>query len=65
MTSHLLHFYLLICLLGSDNDLGGDDASRDVLYVPRGRVDLVCVVFSKYLLIIRSAIKKLLEARNK
>ena len=36
----------------------------DVFYVPRDKVDLVCVVFLRWLLGIPSAIKKLLEAIN-
>ena len=37
---------LLICLQYSDNDFGGGDVSRDVLYEPGGRVDLTSIVFS-------------------
>ena len=48
----------------SDNDLGGGDVSRDVLYEPRGKVDLIRVVFSKYWSCIPSAIKIVLEAMN-
>ena len=35
----------LIFLQCSDNDIGGGDASRDVLYEPGGKVDLVSLVF--------------------
>ena len=35
----------LICLQGSDNDFGGGDVSRDVLYAPEDKVDLISVVF--------------------
>ena len=38
---------LLICLQSSDNDFGGGDVSRDVLYEPGGKVDLISIVFSK------------------
>ena len=38
--------------------------SRDVLYEPRGKVDLIRVVFSKYWSCIPSAIKIVLEAMN-
>ena len=48
----------------SDNVLGGSDVSRDVLYEPRGKVDLIRVVFSKYWSCIPSAIKIVLEAMN-
>ena len=40
---------LLICLQCSDNDIGGGDVSRDVLYEPGSKVDLISVVFSSYL----------------
>ena len=36
---------LPICLQCSGNDFGGGDVSRDVLYEPVGRVDLISVVF--------------------
>ena len=55
---------LLICLQCSDNDFGGGDVSRDVLYDPGGKVDLISVVFSRCLSAIPSAIKKILEAIN-
>ena len=55
---------LLICLQCSYNDFGGRDVSSDVSYAPEGKVDLVRIVFSKWLLGIPSAIKKLLEAIN-
>ena len=48
----------------SDNSFGGDDASSDVLYVPWGKIDFVLMVFSKWLLGLSSATKKLLEAIN-
>ena len=35
-----------ICLHCSDNDFGGGCVSRDVLYEPGGRVDLISVVLS-------------------
>ena len=38
---------LLICLGCSDNDFGGGDASRDVLFQPGGKVDLISVVISR------------------
>ena len=38
---------LLICLQCSDNDFGGGDVSRDVLYEPGGRVNLISIVFSR------------------
>ena len=38
---------LLICLQCSDNQFGGGDVSRDVLYEPGGKVDLISVVFSR------------------
>ena len=55
---------LLICFQYSDNDFRGGDVSRDVLYVPGGRVDLIRVVFSIYLSSIPSAIKKIIDAIN-
>ena len=55
---------LLICLQCSDNDIGGGDVSRDVLYEPRGKVDLISEVFSRYLSCIPSAIKTVLSAVN-
>ena len=36
---------LLICLQYRGNDFGGGDVSRDVFHEPRGRVDLLRVVF--------------------
>ena len=42
-----LFLTLVICLQCSDNDLGGGDVSRDVLYEPGGKVDLISVVFSR------------------
>ena len=59
-----LFLTLLICLQCSDNDFGGGDVSRDVLYDPRGKVDLVSVVLSTCLSAIPSAIKKVLKAIN-
>ena len=38
---------LLICLQCSDNDTGGGDVSRDVLYEPGVKVDLISIVFSR------------------
>ena len=38
---------LLICLQCSDNDFGGGNVSRDVLYEPGGKVDLISVVFRR------------------
>ena len=55
---------LLICLQCSDKDIGGGDVSRDVLYEPGGKVDLINVVFSRYSCCISSAIKILLKAMN-
>ena len=46
---------LLICLQCSDNDIGGGDVSRDVLYETGGKVDLITVVFAGYLSCIPSA----------
>ena len=40
---------LLICLQCSDNDIGGGDVSRDALYEPGGKVNLISVVFSRLL----------------
>ena len=54
----------LIYLQCSGNDFGGGDVSRVVLYEPGGRVDLICVVFSRCLSSTASAIKKVLEAIN-
>ena len=36
---------LLICLQCSDNDFGRGDVSRDVLYEPGGKTDLISIVF--------------------
>ena len=55
---------LLICLQRSDNGFGGGDVSRDVLYDPGGKVDLIRVVFSRCLSGIPSAIKRILETIN-
>ena len=38
---------LLICLQCSENDFGGADVSRDVLYEPGVNFDLISVVFSR------------------
>ena len=55
----------LLCLQYSDDDFGGEtDVSSDVWYVSEGKVDLVHVVLSRWLLGIQSAIKKLLDAIN-
>ena len=35
---------LLICLQHSDNDIEPGDVSRDILYEPGGKVDLISVV---------------------
>ena len=37
---------LLVCLQCTENDFGGGDVSRDVLYESETRIDLICVVFS-------------------
>ena len=58
-----LFLTLLIFLQCSDNDIGGGDISRDVLYEPGGKVDLISIVFSR-LLGMPSEIKILLEAMN-
>ena len=55
---------LLICLKCSDKDFGGGDVSRDVLYEPGGKVDLISAGFSRCLSDIQSTIKKILEAIN-
>ena len=55
---------LLICLQCSDNDLGGGNVSRDVLYEPGGKVDMITVVFSRYLSCMPSKIKIVLEEMN-
>ena len=39
---------LLICLQCSDNDFGGGDVSRDVLYEPGGKVDLISSLFKMF-----------------
>ena len=44
---------LLNCLQFSDNDFGGGDVSRDVLYEPGGKVNLISIVFSRSLLGVR------------
>ena len=38
---------LLICLKCSDNDTGGGDISRDILYEPGNSLHLIRVVFSR------------------
>ena len=38
---------LLIYFQCSDNDLGGGDVTRDVLYEPGGKFDLISIVFSR------------------
>ena len=48
---------LLICLQWSPNNFGGGDVSRDILYDPEGKVDLVSVVFSRCFSAIPSAKK--------
>ena len=42
-SSSLLTF--LICLQCNDNNIGGGDISRDVLYEPGVKADLISVVF--------------------
>ena len=59
-----LFLTLLICLQCSDNDIGEGDVSRDVLYEPAGKVDLIRIVFSRYLSCMISAIKIVLSAMN-
>ena len=54
---------LLICLQWSAYAIGSY-VSRDVLYEPKGRVDLISVVFSRYLSGIPSVIKIVLPAMN-
>ena len=55
---------LLICLKYSGSDIGGGDVSRDVLYEPGSKVDLIIIVFSRYLSCIPSAIKIVLSVMN-
>ena len=55
---------LLICLQCSDSGIEGSDVSRDVVYEPGGKVDLISVVFSRWLSGMSNAIKILLEAMN-
>ena len=38
---------LLICLQGSDNDIGGGDVSRDVLYEPGNSLGMISIVFAR------------------
>ena len=45
--SSSLYLTLLICLQCSDNDIGEGDVSRNVLYEPGGKVDLINIVFSR------------------
>ena len=45
-------------------DIGGCDVSRDVLYEPGGKVDLIRAVFSRYLSCMPRAIKIVLSALN-
>ena len=40
---------LLICLQCSDNDIGGGDVSRDVLYEPGSSLDLISIIFDSCL----------------
>ena len=42
----ILLITLFICLLCID-DFWGGDVSSDALYMPGGKVELVCVVFSR------------------
>ena len=51
---------LLICLQGSEIVIEGSDVSRE----PGGKVDLISVVFSRWLSGMSNAIKILLEAMN-
>ena len=55
---------LLICLHCSGNDIGGGHVSRYLLYEPGGKVDLISIVFSRYLPCIPSAIKTVLSVMN-
>ena len=55
---------LSICFQCSDNDTGGGDVSRDVLYEPGVKVDLISVAFSRWSSGMPSVIRKLLEAMN-
>ena len=64
MVAHPTFLTLLLCLQCSDNDFGGGDVSRHVLYKPGGKADLISVVFSRCLSSIPSAIKKILEVIN-
>ena len=61
VSSSISFLALLICLQCSDNDFGGGDVASNVLYEPGSKVDLVCLVFSRCLLSIPSAIKRILE----
>ena len=47
MVDRLARLILLICLQCSDNDFARGDVSRDVLYGPRGKVDLINIAFSR------------------
>ena len=38
---------LLICLQCSDNDIGGGDVSRDVLYEPGKSLGMISIVFAR------------------
>ena len=38
---------LLICLQYSDNDIGGGDVSRDVLYEPGNSLGIISIVFAR------------------
>ena len=59
-----LFLTLVICLQCSDNEFEGGDASGNVLYEPGGKVDLIFIVFSRRLLSMPSAKKRILEAIN-
>ena len=60
MVDNLTRFWLwLQC---SDSDLRG--GSRDVLYEPGGKVDLISAVFSRYLSGMPNTIKIVLSAKN-
>ena len=62
--SSTLFLNLLIFLLHSDNNIGGWDVSRDVLYEPEGKDDLIRAVFSRYFSSILRALKKVFHAIN-
>ena len=55
----------MICLKCSDNGFWGGDVSSDVSCVPEGKVDLVRVVFSRWLLGIPGVIKKAIRGHKR